>query len=225
MGRGAQERKRQAARASAWRVRLDDLDVKILTLLHEDARLSHREIAERAQSTNPTVAARIKALEDLGLILGYRAQLDDTVLGGGAYVLLLTVQPPAAQGAFETVRDMPGVQRAHLLSGGRVVAHVRLRPPAYTLAHLHAALAKVPGIVTYDASEVIEGHEAPRLDGVPSHVDVACHQCKGPIHGEPVKGRFGERAHVFCCKQCLSAFQERYQSLHAAGASSKTRRP
>ena len=196
-------------------MRLDPLDVRIVALLQEDARLSFREIAERLGSTTPTVSARVKALEDIGLLRGYRAQLDRTILGGSSYVVTLAVQPPSAQAALASVTAMPGVHSAHLLAGGRIVAHVHLRPPGYALGHLHQALAQLPGILTYDASEVIQGHEGAPDAEVPENVEVPCHMCKGPIHGDPVKARFGERAHVFCCRQCLHDFRERFEALQA----------
>ena len=216
--RGAKQ-KAQAKGSAPLVVRLDELDAKILALLQQDARLSFREIAERIGSTTPTVSARIKALEDIGLLQGYRAQLDHTILGGTSYVLTLTLQPQATRAAFLRVQTMPGVHSAHLLPGGRIVAHIHLRPPAFGLAELDAAVAELAGLITYDASQVIEGHEHPPIVDLPENVDVACHQCKGPIHGEPVKGKMGDRTHVFCCRQCLGTFRARFEELQHAAAS------
>jgi Lrp/AsnC family leucine-responsive transcriptional regulator len=222
--------RRAATRSSAWfrkaqakftfpsSMRLDALDIKIVGLLQQDARLSFREIAERLGSTTPTVSARIKALEDIGLLQGYRAHLDHSVLGGASYIVTLSMQPQSAHEALAAMKAMPGVYSVHLLPGGRIVSHVHLRPPAYALSHLHQALAQLPGLLTYDASEVLEGHEHPPVEDLPENVEVPCHQCHGAIHGDPVKGKFGERTHVFCCRQCLGTFRERFQSLQAAAA-------
>lgn len=199
-------------------MRLDELDVKILALLQEDARLSFREIAQQIGSTTPTVSARIKALEDIGLLQGYRAQLDHAALGGASYILTLTMQPQAARAAFLRVQDLPGAHSVHLLPGGRIVAHIHLRPPAFGLAELDTAVAELPGLVTYDASQVIEGNQHAPIAHLPENVDVPCHQCKGPIHGEPVKSKLGERNHVFCCRQCLGTFRARFDELQDAVA-------
>lgn len=198
-------------------MRLDQLDVRIVGLLQEDARLSFREIAERVGSTTPTVSARVRALEDIGLLQGYRAQLDHSVLGGSSYIVSLQVHPAHAVQALASAKAIPGLYSAHLLAGGRIVAHVHVRPPMFALAHLHQAIAGIEGLVTYDASEVIEGHEHPPIEELPENVEVPCHQCQGPIHGDAVKARFGERTHVFCCRQCLGSFRERYEG-HATGA-------
>ena len=195
------------------RMRLDDLDVRIVGLLQQDARLSYRVIAERLGSTTPTVSARVKALEDIGLLRGYRAQLDPTILGGTSYIVTLTVQPSVAADAHARVGAMAGVSTAHLLPGGRIVAHVHLRPPTYAITHLHEAIAPIPGLLTYDAGEVIRGHEQPLPSELPANVEVPCHQCKGPIHGDPVKSKIGSRTHVFCCRHCLSTFRDRVEQL------------
>lgn len=201
-------------------MRLDALDLSILRLLHGDARLSFREVAERLGSTTPTISARVKALEELGILRGYHASLDHALLGGTSYLVTATVRPQDAVRAHAAIAALPGAREALLLPGGRVVARMHLRPPASTLPSLHAALAEVPGLLTYDANEVIHASQRSDLDDVPEDVDVPCHMCEGPIHGEPVKGRFGERAHVFCCRQCLQDFRARYETL-VAGAAKK----
>jgi DNA-binding Lrp family transcriptional regulator len=63
----------------AWQLQsvLDELDRQILQHLQDDARRSHREIARATSSTQPTVTARITRMEDAGIILGYRVQLDE----------------------------------------------------------------------------------------------------------------------------------------------------
>lgn len=202
-------------------MRLGPLDVQILQLLRQDARLSFRELAERLGSTTPTVSARVKALEDIGILRGYRAQLDHAVLGGTSYVVTLAVHPQQAAQAQTLVATLPGAHQSFLLIGGRIVCHVHLRPPGFGLAQLHERLAAIPGLQTYDASEVIHSHEHAELAELPENVEVPCHQCKGPIHADPVKGKLGERTHVFCCRQCLADFRARYDALEAA----KTGRP
>ena len=54
---------------------LDATDQAILRFLREDARLSFRELARRTGVSTPTVAAKVRRLESLGVIQGYRAIL------------------------------------------------------------------------------------------------------------------------------------------------------
>ncbi|MGB1586204.1 MAG: Lrp/AsnC family transcriptional regulator [Thermoplasmatota archaeon] len=61
---------------------LDELDRQLLHLLMEDARRSHRALARDAGSTQPTVTARIRRMEEAGIIQGYTLRLDDDAFGG-----------------------------------------------------------------------------------------------------------------------------------------------
>jgi DNA-binding Lrp family transcriptional regulator len=50
----------------------DELDRRILAALASDVRASHRELARRVDSTAPTVALRIRRMQETGLIEGFR---------------------------------------------------------------------------------------------------------------------------------------------------------
>ncbi|NMH86525.1 Lrp/AsnC family transcriptional regulator [Flavivirga algicola] len=52
---------------------IDRLNWKILKCLQENARLSNAEIGRRVGVSSPAVSERIKKMEDLGLIEGYKA--------------------------------------------------------------------------------------------------------------------------------------------------------
>lgn len=58
---------------------IDELDLKILRLLQNDARISLRAISERVFVSTPTVAARIEELTKLGVIKGYFTEIDASV--------------------------------------------------------------------------------------------------------------------------------------------------
>ena len=60
---------------------LDALDWSILRELQGDARLSFNELARRVGLSSPTVAERVRRLEDAGVIAGYRAEIDPAKVG------------------------------------------------------------------------------------------------------------------------------------------------
>jgi Lrp/AsnC family leucine-responsive transcriptional regulator len=62
-------------------VPLDRFDRRILELLQEDARLSNQELAERIGLSPSPCLRRVRALEEAGLIVGYRALVDARKLG------------------------------------------------------------------------------------------------------------------------------------------------
>jgi Lrp/AsnC family leucine-responsive transcriptional regulator len=63
------------------RFELDAIDWRVLGELQDDSRVSHAELARRVHLTPPAVAARIRKLEDLEIILGYRLELNLPRLG------------------------------------------------------------------------------------------------------------------------------------------------
>jgi Lrp/AsnC family leucine-responsive transcriptional regulator len=74
---------------------IDGIDQLILHSLVEDARISTAEIARKVGLSAPSVAERIKRLEEAGVITGYTATIDPRALG-----LELT--------AWLRIRPMPG---------------------------------------------------------------------------------------------------------------------
>ena len=56
--------------------RLDSVDLKILGLLQENARMTLKEIGLRVYLTSPAVSARIDKMERAGVIEGYHARVN-----------------------------------------------------------------------------------------------------------------------------------------------------
>lgn len=50
------------------KLKLDDIDRQIITLIQEDPNLTHTQIAERINRSQPTVGMRIKKLEKSGIL-------------------------------------------------------------------------------------------------------------------------------------------------------------
>ena len=193
-------------------MRLDRLDVGILRLLQEDARLSYRQLAERLGTTTPTVSARVKGLERLGILRGYRADVDPSVLGGSAFVLTVRAPPRAVDAVAKALAAMDGVEEVLLLAGGALQARVRL-PSGGSLAELHSAVAALADVQSYDVAHVLAVPHRAAAHDIAEDVDVPCHQCHGPIRGEPVTRTLGGAPHVFCCKHCMATFAKRYERL------------
>lgn len=69
--------------------KLDEKDLAILALIQKDCKLSSREIARKIGSPITTVFAKIRRMEELGIITDYRAILNSQKLGLGATALVL----------------------------------------------------------------------------------------------------------------------------------------
>jgi DNA-binding Lrp family transcriptional regulator len=101
--------------------RLDAIDWKILKELQGDGRMTNVELARRVGISAPPCLRRVRALEDAGFIKGYRALLDEKLLGFEVTVFAtvhLSSQAEADLAAFETfVRAQPIVRECWMLSG------------------------------------------------------------------------------------------------------------
>lgn len=56
--------------------RIDDIDVKILSLLQENGRMKRNRIADEVGLSVPSVSERMRKLEERGVITGYHAVID-----------------------------------------------------------------------------------------------------------------------------------------------------
>jgi DNA-binding Lrp family transcriptional regulator len=103
------------------RIRLDQVDRRILQNLQADGRMTNVELARRVGITAPPCLRRVRALEEAGLIRGYHAALALEALGYQVTVFAqvgLASQAEADLQAFERlVAGWPEVREAHMLAG------------------------------------------------------------------------------------------------------------
>jgi Lrp/AsnC family transcriptional regulator, leucine-responsive regulatory protein len=80
---------------------MDPLDLRILTELQVEARVSFAELGRRVGLSAPAVADRVQRLEESGVIIGYRAEVDPRALGFPVTVM---------------VRIRPAIRELHRIS-------------------------------------------------------------------------------------------------------------
>lgn len=103
------------------RVKLDNIDRKILADLQADGRITNVELARRAGISAPPCLRRVRALEEAGFIKSYRAELDPELLGFSVTVFArvgLESQAEADLKKFEElVQGWPEVRECYMLAG------------------------------------------------------------------------------------------------------------
>ena len=103
------------------RVKLDQIDRRILRDLQDNGRMTNVELARRAGISAPPCLRRVRALEEAGYIQGYHADLDPKALDFNVTVFAqvgLGSQAEADLEAFEDkVRAWPEVRECHMLAG------------------------------------------------------------------------------------------------------------
>ena len=109
---------------------LDEIDLRLVRELQENARTSYSELGRRVRLTPPAVADRIRRLEQTGVITGYRAQLDLSRLGLDlvAFVRMRATGTAECLALGDRVRDIPEVLECHRVTGDEsYIAKVAVR--------------------------------------------------------------------------------------------------
>lgn len=103
------------------RHKLDAIDLRILSELQDDGRITNVELSRRAKITAPPCLRRMRALEKAGFIKGYHADIDGKALGyevtGFAFVGLNTQAEADLKRFEEQVRAWPAVRECYMLQG------------------------------------------------------------------------------------------------------------
>lgn len=143
---------------------LDGYDRKILAALVEEGRLSMTELARRVGLTKSPVQARVKRLEESGVISGYRALLSPIRMGL-AHVAFVEVRlsdtREAALRAFNrAVRALPEIEECYMVAGGfDYLLKVRSRDISdyrRVMGEKISALPHVAATSTYVAMEAVQ---------------------------------------------------------------------
>lgn len=195
---------------------LDGVDRRILTELQRDARLSMRELAGRVGVSTPTASAKVKALEAMGVIRGYRATLDARLLGRTGHLVEVETRPALARALAERLSGIDGVEEVVETAGGRLFVRYLSEGHAAMQA-LMEQLGAMEEVGTYRVHPIVGERAGQAHAGeVAQRVDIACHFCGGPIHGAGVHKRWaedGERPHWFCCRNCAGSFGAKLSRL------------
>jgi Lrp/AsnC family leucine-responsive transcriptional regulator len=107
-------------------LKLDDKDLAILNIIQRDCKLTAKQIARKINSPITTVFAKIKRMEELGVIKAYRAILDPQKLNCGTTAFILASVTYEAKdderqfsqrGIAEEIAKFPEVQEVHIITG------------------------------------------------------------------------------------------------------------
>jgi Lrp/AsnC family transcriptional regulator, leucine-responsive regulatory protein len=96
----------------------DSVNLRILTELQRNPRLSMTELARRVGMSSPAVTERVRRLEESAVIRGYRLDLDPAALGLpiGAYIRIRP-NPGQLPKIAELAREIPEVVECDRVTG------------------------------------------------------------------------------------------------------------
>ena len=96
----------------------DDIDLRLIGELQEDARLSNAELGRRVGLSAPAVAERIARLVEAGAITGVHAAVAPRALGRSlSAILRIRPAPRELPKVAQLARDTPEVVECHRITG------------------------------------------------------------------------------------------------------------
>jgi Lrp/AsnC family leucine-responsive transcriptional regulator len=102
-------------------VKLDKLDIAILSQLQQDGRMSNATLAEKVGLSQSACSRRLDNLEKDGAIEGYHARLSNSAMGYGVTAIVhisLSGQFEKSLAEFEAaIKHCPNVLSCHLMTG------------------------------------------------------------------------------------------------------------
>jgi len=135
---------------------LDDLDLRLLTLLQRDAKRTIKELAEELGMTTTPIFERIKRMERDGVIKAYVALVNQEKIGRPLIVFCNVSMPdytPDNIAEFENqVRQMPDVLEAYHLAGTIDYQLKVVISDIKEYANFLQQLARLPMIRVYSSS-------------------------------------------------------------------------
>lgn len=128
---------------------LDKLDLKILSQLQRNGRMSITELAEHIGLSASACAERVRRLERDKVITGYHARVSPEAVGKALLVFVEIKLSTKSEEVFERVKQelllVPEVMECHLVSGGfDYLVKFRLRGMAEYRQLLGSILKRLP---------------------------------------------------------------------------------
>jgi Lrp/AsnC family leucine-responsive transcriptional regulator len=140
---------------------LDRYDRQILEILRTDGRINNQDLADRIGLSPSPCLRRVRALEDAGLIVGYRAVLDARKLGLTLMALVhisMDLHTPERFANFEaSIAVLPEVLECLLITGQD--ADYQLKVTVRDMDHYQALLldriTRIAGVTGVHSSFVL----------------------------------------------------------------------
>lgn len=111
---------------------LDDIDRRILTALHRDARMANSALADLIGIAPSTCHGRVRRLQELGVVRGFYADIDPAAIGLPLQAMISVSLQASARGKIgnfiQTIRRRPQVMDVYFLAGAEdFLLHVAAR--------------------------------------------------------------------------------------------------
>ncbi|MCC6865267.1 MAG: Lrp/AsnC family transcriptional regulator [Ignavibacteria bacterium] len=140
---------------------IDEIDLKILDYLQENARIKRSEIAEKINLSLPSVADRMNKLEELGFIEKYLTKLNHKKLGNDitAYIFVTSDSSTYYKDFIQHTQNLREILECHAITGdGSHILKIRTENTS-SLEKLLAKIQSWKGVSSTRTSIVLSTHK------------------------------------------------------------------
>ena len=129
---------------------IDNVDLKILALLSEDAKIPYTEIARKVYVSGGTVHVRMRKMEEMGIVQGTTLNMDYSKLGYDitAFLGIYLEKSSLYNSVVEELKKVPEVVKIHYTTGNySIFIKIHCRDTKHLREVLHDKIQRIEGIV------------------------------------------------------------------------------
>jgi Lrp/AsnC family leucine-responsive transcriptional regulator len=138
---------------------LDQVDLSILQLMQQNARISNADVARELDMAPSAVLERIKKLEQKNIILQYTTRLNPLALNQNllAFVFITASDGLGRTDTADELAKIPEVQEVHHVAGEDCyLVKIRTSDSASLMYLMRNSLSKIPNILSTRTTIVLE---------------------------------------------------------------------
>ena len=138
---------------------LDNIDLRILTIIQPNSYLSNVELAKKLGMAPSAVLERVKKLEQKGIITGYPTRINPEALNLDllAFIFIKSSEGPGNATVAKQLAKFPEILELHHIAGEDCyIAKVRARDPLALVQFMRERFSKVKGITNTKTTVVLQ---------------------------------------------------------------------
>ena len=128
---------------------IDNVDLKILSLLMQDANMTYTEVGKKVFVSGGTVHVRMRKMEEMGIVKGAQLNIDYAKIGWDitAFLGIYLDKSSLYNQVAEELRKIPEIVNIHYTTGNySIFAKIICRDTQHLREVLHDKIQKVGGI-------------------------------------------------------------------------------
>lgn len=128
---------------------IDNVDLKILSLLAEDAKMPYTEVAKKVFVSGGTVHVRMRKMEEMGIVQGTTLNMDYSKMGYDitAFLGIYLEKSSLYDAVIQHLQDIPEIVKIHYTTGNyNIFVKMHCKDTKHLKDVLHDKIQTIEGI-------------------------------------------------------------------------------